>query len=191
MKIVSNFKDYYDFLIGKYGIDPKVVYERVCETETPQHSWVKSGIYRPEYLDLPGYYYYGIAFCGTTYKVCCYNGKVYIGDEVLVLRKFVDKENAYKLPTEREYLTGHNKPTDVNEKLNCPVVLLPRYTFDGEGTKNVKLADFQFGRLVPPEDAYLRIVEFLTREPIIKDTRTDIEKVVSHGFDKKTSFRKM
>jgi hypothetical protein len=28
MKIISKFKDYYDFLIGQYGIDPLIVYER-------------------------------------------------------------------------------------------------------------------------------------------------------------------
>lgn len=30
MKIISNFKDYYDYLQGVYGIDEKAVYERVC-----------------------------------------------------------------------------------------------------------------------------------------------------------------
>ena len=28
MKIISKYKDYYDFLLGKYGVDPKLVLDR-------------------------------------------------------------------------------------------------------------------------------------------------------------------
>lgn len=192
MKIISNFKDYYDFLQGKYGIDTKVVYERVMETKNV-NSWVKTGIYRPSYLDLDGYYFYKIAFCGTLYCIWCNNKKAYIGEEVKRLNSSsVSAEYRANFATDKIELQKHGKETNINAKLNCPVVLASTSWYDEEnGTKNIKLADYQFGRIVPPEEAYLKIIDFLTKEPVIKDTRTDVEKVLSHGFDKKTSFRNM
>lgn len=194
MKIISNFKDYYDYLQGKYGIDNRVVYERVMETQTSS-LWVKTGVYRPSHLDFNSYYFYKIAFCGIMYCIWANNKKVYIGTEVEELRSSsVNADYKSSFARDKVYLQHHGKETNLNSRLKCPIVLAPCYYDDADnadGTKNIKLADFQFGKVVPPEDAYLRIVDFLTKEPVIKDSRTDVEKVVSHGFDKKTSFRNM
>lgn len=47
--------------------------------------------------------------------------------------------------------------------------------------------------LIPAQEAYDAIYNFLIkkREPIVVDSRNDIQKIESAGFDKKTSFRKM
>ena len=46
MKIISNFKDYYDFLQGEFGVDLKAVYERICK----DGSGHKAGVYVPEFM---------------------------------------------------------------------------------------------------------------------------------------------
>lgn len=189
MLIKSPFKDYYDFLQGKYGIDTKVVYERIQEVQQHEGYWGKPGMYRPDHLDFKTYFFYRIAFCGTIYCIWVNNQKFYMGDEVLSLdNKDVDLSYRSSLSIDKSTsLQHHGKKTPLNNKLNCPVVLI-KYNGD---IKNVKLQDFNFAKLVSPEDAYTKIYDFLIREPVIKDNRTNIEKVVSAGFDKKTSFRNM
>lgn len=194
MKIISNFKDYYDFIQGKYGIDTKVVYERIPETKTDS-KWWKSGIYVPGFRNIPdGYYFHMIAFCGTLYAIWYNRGKFYIGDEIESLHSDMIRTDKTTYAGDREYLQYHGKPTTANYIAQCPVALVNRYWGDKDFTvrdKNPKLSDFNFAKVVPPEEAYLKIYNFLIEEPVIKDNRTDVEKVVSHGFDKKTSFRKM
>lgn len=36
MKIISKFKDYYDYLVGKYGEDPILVFDRRNNSPLPQ-----------------------------------------------------------------------------------------------------------------------------------------------------------
>ena len=49
MKIISNFKDYYDFL-QKNGIDEKVVYDRRTEIQTWRGDFIKRGYNGPLYI---------------------------------------------------------------------------------------------------------------------------------------------
>lgn len=46
-------------------------------------------------------------------------------------------------------------------------------------------------KLVPPTDIWLALYEYLSslRDKPFSDTRSDIQKLESAGFDKKTSFR--
>ena len=46
---------------------------------------------------------------------------------------------------------------------------------------------------IPAQEAYDNIYNYLIflKEPKIEDKRSDIDKLISKGFDKKTSFRKM
>jgi hypothetical protein len=88
----------------------------------------------------------------------------------------------------------HLRKTDVNEKENCPVCLIDTNSFRRRAleamVKNVRLSDFGIGQIISPNDMYIMISNFISREKVIIDNRTDIQKIVSKGFDKKTSFRK-
>ncbi len=207
MKIVSNFKDYYDFLQGIYGIDEKIVYERVCGTKGNDNIIIKSGIYKPDHIaikDYPDVKFYILAICGTIFYVAVYKNKFYYGQNALLI-KFNDhdhnlnKENAdrvksmfrHKNPLEGEVGEYHLSKTDINEKENCPVIIVNRNHTRGFEPMvfNPKLSDFGLGQIVAPENIYVMISNFLSREKQIEDKRTDVEKIVTHGFDKKTSFR--
>lgn len=197
MKIISNFKDYYDFLIGKYGIDDKCVYERICSTEDQTGKWYKTGIYKPKHADLTlNYSFEVIAVCGVMYCCYFYRGRHYFGVEA---KDYIPKK-VYNDNHEGEVYTGsdldkaerfHLKKTNLNEKENCPVLILGsgHGYYDYAGVKNPKLADFDFGKVLPAEDCYVQIANFISREKPVIDNRTDIQKIVGKGFDKKTSFR--
>lgn len=205
MKIISNFKDYYDFMVNKYGIDPKVVYERVQ----------RGGMYVPDYIKISKERTeeWVVHFCGKKYYVYYAFGDWYYGKGVLDLdetkypEKWLDIYTYKKVTEFNTWKSGyepkksrwfgtvrgaekiHGGPTDINEKENCPIVLTsPLVNFT---VLNPRLSDLNFAKVIPPEDAFITISNWLTRENPIIDYRTDKEKVISHGFDPKTSFRKM
>lgn len=200
MKLISNFRDYYDYLQGIYGIDPKVVYERICMTSSGA-KFVKSGMYKPMYMDAPvggetdnSVEFAPIAICGTIYCVYIHKKKFYFGDNYDALDKLrskMQKDNRSIYADNLSYSRYHLKATDINEKENCPVCLLGRDWNTGfyANVKNVRLSDFGIGQIISPNDMYIMISNFLSREKKIVDKRTDVEKLVSKGFDKKTSFR--
>lgn len=194
MKIISNFKDYYDFLTGKYGIDEKCVYERVCSTEGQDGKWWKAGIYKPKHLE-PGavYSFDMIAVCGTLYCCFFYRGKYYFGAEAANhIPKVVNSDGYATHTTEHINLAKsfHLQKTDINEKEQCPVVLVENKWSGMEATvKNIKLSDFDFAKVLPAEEIYIQISSFLLKEKPVVDNRTDVQKIVGKGFDKKTSFR--
>lgn len=54
------------------------------------------------------------------------------------------------------------------------------------------LKEFEMYRWLPADEAFQKIYTFISwmkDNPPIPNKQTDIEKVESHGFDKKTSFR--
>lgn len=208
MKIISNFKDSYDYLQGTYGIDPKAVYERICSTEEIQNgkrSWVKSGIYKPNHITDKGrelaygetyennLYEYILAICGTLYCVYYHKGIFYHGEAVEVLReKKLGEHQTFYGASHNKYL--HLHPTDLNEKENCPVILVDTNSYDRKLYANVlnpKLTDFSIAAIIPAEQLWIKITNFLLREIKIDDKRTDKQKIVGKGFDHKTSFRNM
>jgi len=215
MKIISPYKDYYDYLQGVYGIDEKVVYERVCYASiNTKGDWQKTGLYKPQYIISSDCRYEVclLAICGTFYRVYIINGKFYFG------LNYADfKEGKYShirkiLPIDkfREF-TGdlnnncafwnygdsskdryHLTKNDLNEKNNCPVLLIKgdrQSSGNDIIAKNVRLSDFGINQIISPHDIYVAISNFLSREKPVVDNRTDVQKIIGKGFDKKTSFR--
>lgn len=103
-----------------------------------------------------------------------------------------DRKNRFL--SDVSYISKQGWTTDINEKLNCPVCLVRGSIYGRVGEAeyiNVRLSDFGIGQIISPNDMYIMISNFLTREKKIVDNRTDVQKIESHGFDKKTSFRKI
>jgi hypothetical protein len=215
MKLISNFKDYYDYLIGsKYGIDPKCVYERVMKPVWK--SGVKEFGYRFEQ--------YRVAVAGDLYDYFYFDGEYYKkGDDLSHLPDSIEHKpygpNHYMTdtvdlkqikmqysPPKRDYShfsrqaiemlkerdeEAKKKMKTINDKEECPVLLILPRTYNDQGVKNPKLSDIGFGKILGPEEVFLKIYNWLMREPVIENKQTDKEKIQSHGFDLKTSFRKM
>lgn len=214
MLIQSNYKDFYDYLQGVYGIDKKIVYERVCYASiNNKGEWQKTGLYKPMYVvsEECKYEVAVLAICGTLYRVYIINKKFYFGLNELDFKegkyshiiKMLPKDkfteftgdlyynSAYWNDGDKSKDRHHLTSTDLNEKHNCPVLLIRknRHSSDEVIAKNVRLSDFGLGQIVSPHDIYIAISNFISREKPVLDNRTDLQKIVGKGFDKKTSFR--
>jgi hypothetical protein len=75
---------------------------------------------------------------------------------------------------------------DNNTKLNCPIL---SQDFGGVLFKFPKLIDTGISKVLPPQEIYLMLCEWLGKEKALVDNRTNEEKLLSAGFDKKISFR--
>lgn len=205
MKIISKFKDYYDYLQGIYGMDEKIVYRRSANVPSFNKGAVE--MYAPNFIKYPDIYKdkilsYSISVCGEVYKVVWYKGIfIHSYEEYLNLKEngSINSNDENDIgPSgfhdyESKYINSRPRKSEenYNEKYNAPIVLL-NISYYGSVTNsvnNIRLSDFDFGKIMKPHDIYLKITEFLSKEPEVIDTRTNEMKIESYGFDKKHSFR--
>lgn len=176
MKIVGNnkFKDYFDYLSGIYGIDDKVILDR------------SSSNYRSD-ININGVHRFAI--CGIVYEYFIKNDEVYYGEKLKELEHkdlFLRKDKIRLASNEVISLIPFN--TELNDHHNCSII-------DVQPTGHIlypKLIDYKFNKILSAEDIYQKIYDWLSNknnENVI-DNRTDKEKILTNGFDLKTSFRK-
>lgn len=213
MKIISGYKDYYDYLVGIYGEDEKLVYDR--------------RVFKPHritdlFLSLEtGTRLLTFAINGRLHRIVYYKDRFfYTPEELVELRALYEKNEKTNKRRYSYYLDNHgfhstgfsslkraqeffadpkNTKTDVNMKLRQPV-LLTYHTLTSEGfidEKKIKwvvpiLSEFPITKYLPAEEVYKEISEllgWLNDHPEIPNTQTNNEKIVTHGFDPKVSFR--
>ena len=197
MKIISKFKDYYDYLQGIYGIDDKLVLDRRS----------KDGLFKLEDVRGSGVdfesqvLYFFIA--GQSYYMEYYKGKLYYTlEERKGLQAKLDKDktaankkvfNRWRYSFWNEKLSEkvwnrQNKLSTLNFKKREPIIL----KYNGIIYTNILLKEFNFPKIVPPTKMFEDIslfLGYLVDHPPIPNKQTDIEKLDSHGFDRKKSFR--
>lgn len=204
MKIISKHKDYYDYLANIYGVDDKVVYERkyhICVLDNQRTSIINktaAALYTPNFIRYSEAYKgraveFALHICGKKYDVVFFENNFYYEPISKSDYKHI-KENAINFKSLKIRLKEkpffhflRKKEIDYNKIFECPIVF---HECGNTFHLNVKLSDFNFAAIMPPEKIYQNIVAFLSKEPDIVDKRTDIEKIEAHGFDKKISFRK-
>lgn len=196
MKIISKFKDYYDYLKGIYGEDPKLILERVNEISPTirfQDLTVLTFIIGGKLIQI---YYNGEHF--------------YFGEDLKQFdesTKYRKKKGHYTLPI--GYINGRKNNMYVadsvkegfdyiNEKYKCPVL----YRSDSWYCNDVSEKDFMafpylastpITRFIPAEDVYKWLSEYIARQldkslEVIPN-QTDVQKLENKGFDKINSFR--
>lgn len=174
MRIISKYKDYYDYLAGVVGIDNLVVYERHTMVDSGWGGLRKEGFNPfdsiPEYRST--YYGYTQEDSWCRINVC---GNLF--DFHRVKDRFVLKEQPISL--------NYNAPHEVGEQ---PIKLV---YFGGNKVYNPRLSDFNFGQAIPPLDMWNMLSNWFLYTPDIIDNRDDKLKIQAVGFDLKTSFRKM
>lgn len=151
MKILSKYKDYYDYLSGIYGEDPLVVLDRTNYTTPTIYSSIGNNI-NSEFITL----YIG----GYVVQGFHYGGKIYYGTDLLQFGTRVDTDEAIS-KWKRNWYLEHLKDTigtvpddtgsilrlkdefrsnrgyyksismiplkdsyNINEKLNCPIIVV-------------------------------------------------------------------
>lgn len=202
MKIVSKYKDYYDYLSGIWGSDPKITLDR-REFEHPEFF-----SHHPEQIRL--------YICGKIVEGFWDGENFYFGESLKKFGKINDprKHHWFFNPDREEgrYVTFHfrgnyqfapnnnydifvdaiDDPKKVNLKQNCPILMVNRYGRD-KYYKFPILSKLNVGSVLAPEVIYQMLVDWLsdrnTDAENRPDTRNDVEKLLSKGFDKKQSFR--
>lgn len=204
MKIISKFKDYYDYLQGIYGIDEKLILDRtkfINRFPYGENSVVRfficglviEGLFRD------GKFWYGKELeqfsdnkkrnwgkTGNYYFVKADETKPFGGFDSRVLKSPMKFEDWISM---QETIAYKNKKEEIcpNDKYNCPIIVSSYY---GDGYElNPILSEYQFHKVFTAEQIWLMLTEWLGREKQIKEMRTDKEKILSNGFDLKTSFR--
>jgi hypothetical protein len=192
MKILSKYKDYYDFLSGVYGEDPKLILDRrdfYYQKYRPSKgkiTFIICGKIIEGYFDGENYHYGdSLKQFGEELKTKNFyypdNKCVFISNK----KKTYSREDYYCLDI-REDLNN------INKKENCPIILATGIRVDNF-TKFPILSEFQLAKFIPAEEIYKWLSTWLANKIDEKqnyvDNRTDDLKLESNGFDKKISFR--
>lgn len=107
---------------------------------------------------------------------------------------FINKEVSYyrknRSLTQDQWKKYNGCETDVNTTHRYPTLLL-KSTYRGY-VKNFLLKDFGFPKWYTPEEMYIKVssfVSWMVDNPPLPNNQTNVEKIVSKGFNTKTSFR--
>lgn len=205
MKIISKYKDYYDYLQGIYGVDEKLVLDRTKFTKT-----VTFDSTYQQYKIIKFY------ICDWLIEGVIYNNKLLFGKDI--------KQIAYNYNDNPEYNRwNYKKDTDeyyqiynsmnlnkysysiekvlkepqklsenksINIKVNCPIII--EILKKDYGMFPI-LKDYNLVDVFSPQDIWIMLSEWIAKsnDKQIVDNRTDVQKLEGKGFDSKTSFRKM
>jgi len=188
MKIISKYKDYYDYLNGIWGIDPTIVLDRT-----------KFDILYPDITGFNDYYVYEFCICGKL----IYGYKLRNVDKILFLNDLLPYVEKSKWTNifyfKKEYCQdsrSSHKPINttiledkikLNEKEDCPIIIKHFNNI----YKFPILSNFNFIKAMPAETIYNLLCEWLGRDKIKINTIDNASKIELYGFDKKTSFRNM
>jgi len=188
MRIISKYKDYYDYLSGIYGIDNKLILDRRTNTNSPYLSDI--GVnrlyiagYIVEFLYIKHKFYYGESlkqfykskrnYLTSKHWKRDYDKSIYITQGInkwIYTEPIKDKDN-------------------INIKEDCPILIdtifgLKKYPI---------LSKFNLASFIVPKVIYRWLEEYLSARITDKethlDTRNDINKLQDKGFNKKYSFR--
>ena len=213
MKIIGKYKDYYDYLQGVWGQDPKAVYVRdSVKLFTEEDRPVFLGMTLPG--DIEAWQGEFILTCGADehhiYVENTGNGPVLVpffrqrverqgGSAPLVLEWYVDEWK--RKHSRRKWERGMKSMEEycawaVRRAQMAPIAYERRkgIRLRGESIKakweNPLLSSIPL-TVVPAEEVFAGIQDFLlaSYDMTITDNRTDVEKLEAAGFDRKTSFR--
>ncbi len=208
MKFISKFKDYYDYLQGIYGIDEKLIFDRRF----------KEKIIRPtSHNGKEDPKQYAFCICNKRYVILQHADRFYYTlEEIKELAAILKKEgkilhtNPWRLSQTLDYeITKQGRYTKyleetlnenkwkemnglcaANSALRHPVLI--RDTVKNIWKPNVLLEDYGFAARIPAEKMYQDISSFMSwmiDYPPIENNQTNKNKILSHGFDFKRSFR--
>lgn len=202
MKVITKYKDYYDYLVGEYGIDPIMVYDRRPE---------KLKKWEMEYSNLNGWTYptlHKFSICGNYFALYSYKNNFYHTiSELVKLSKILEKDgedqlwnrwgfNNKPIKGAKNHFEKHNGKSNLNYYFREPILVNDTY---GElkfknGSYSVPLLKTYpyFPSNYPAKQIWQEVyafISYLKDHPEIPNKLTDLEKLNSYGFDEKKSFR--
>jgi len=191
MKIISKYKDYYDYLMGIYGVDEKIVLDRT--------EFEMANFYSPLIVT-----FYIAGKCIDGY----WDGdKFYFGEDLRQLCRDQQKDTkkwrlkwlwrdpnavfvyneSWSRKEQKAYPDLREDETKTNEKHNCAIMCSTH--MKDEFLRYPKLEDLGIKIVLAPHEIYMMLSEWLAPKDKVSDNMSDTEKIIAAGFDKKTSFR--
>lgn len=205
MHIISKEKDSYDYLVGKWGVDKNITLDRtsfdnsirnvISDMEDYKGYCIppKSGIYISHYLLKVGYKYFLVRsiedydnFTINNELISsfeCFDKRIE-GDDAIISLYMASVPWGQRIHQKISGVSDDEYITSVGDEA------LSKLSFYRLKT-NFFLGKNGFGFL-DQEEVYLAIYSYLSSLKKDKDSNQSNDgKIVSHGFDKKKSFRKM
>lgn len=197
MKLVSRFKDYYDYVFHKYGYDPRKRWVR-------EQTKLNHNLHELRYLKVlegyePAFYLVGSKsfFYMRKYTISNIGMRTYTG--YLTLREYFQTNNIHK-----DVESYENEFKDILLKVaiksKSPIVFFGYESDYSNGYSykeldwfsNVKLSDSPVASLMTPEECYTEICETWEKYNCVENIPaplTDASRIEAAGFDLKQSFR--
>lgn len=205
MKIISKFKDYYDYYAKVYGRDDALVYKRgISQFDVtigdPSSSLVQK-LVRGVHSEPGNQYVLIVGVCGRFFPLTTVDHGQITPEPKDYSIVLVDKP-ATKWSTwnyERINTGDVYAPLlEYQKRLKEPVIGLSGYSYSGWYPNNLQLMDkvpilkeYGIDKLLTAEQCYQEIYQFLSvlNNKEVLTNMTDRDKIESHGFDLKQSFR--
>ena len=195
MKILSKRKDYYDYLVGKYGIDEMIVYDRRDCTVLAHDEYNIAFSKKKLYNDKP------------KREVMSYHNGKYISEMVglrselfitygkktrkFLVERYLDALGNVRISHKEVPLEGldFRRCSNDREKRDAPIFI--KIAFIESYIDNPILDGTWLPCYISPEEIYTEVYNYLLMKSAkkIEDNRSDVEKMESKGFDKVSSFR--
>ena len=214
MKILTKYKDYYDYLQGIYGVDDKLILDR--RDTKPLYINNIITLYICDYV-IQGYhhndkFYFGKDLDSEDLKGIIESSKVKSKSKWYI-RYFDFKENDPRNPTHRVINDKGNTPINanliedemmINQKLDCPILIRSGVgsvynvnqlsgNLEDYFIKFPKLSDLGISGVLPPEKIWVMLSDWLSQSITRNEKKVPIGddklRIQTHGFDLKTSFR--
>lgn len=216
MYIISPVKDYYDYLSHIYGPDKSITYSRrpFDKTKFELSGMGHITITQKNLPSVPCKYYSRSEFDKYDFKLVSICAKPYLIIKYVTDSKFELYEkskfsdtlfnslNRRSYFTKESYLSQLGKESkallEVSRKLDAPVFCLDVNYRNDTAYIDVNipiLGDLGIASIYPPDQIYQDISYFLCNtirpspDTLVNDNLTSKEKIISHGFDLKQSFR--
>ncbi len=176
MRILSKYKDYYDYLTGIYGVDEKIFLDRrVCDGEDTGTGSIE------------------LYICDYTIHGYVKDDKIYWMENMKEIARDYDSatdeyiiDDGLRFPrTRRRKKMFKDKP--VNTHHDCAILMNGYHT----NMRFPRLDVLGINKLISAKDMYLMLTAWLAPKDVVVNRQTDKEKILSNGFDLKTSFRKI
>lgn len=212
MLILSNFKDYYDGVVGTFGIDKTIVYKRMTKEYEPKSKGYPKIFDELKYLkkyysfsyfsfskykDYNNYSFFIIGFCGKMYLgfklYHDYEFKFLTYDPEVIKDKLkISKREAKDFDTLCEKIINYD-PIEIHREFKTPIFIYDEngythsYRLNRHFYINPELNDYEFYKVVDPVTAFQEIQMYLsgvlgTGEKNIIEI-DDKYKIPQHGFD--------
>lgn len=206
MLIISKYKDYYDYLATEFGVDEKLVLDRRSEnysltysSPTKVHLFIADIHYQGLWLNDKFYWSNSLLQFG---KFCKASSKRHSweSDEVLEDRILLDSK--YNSNLSRHKYIAINPRVDKlkrNSIQNKAILYTTKdlYYFNEKQQLELdyidypKLSDLNIPNIISSKDMWITLSNWLSKQldKQITNNQTDKEKIITHGFDIKKSFR--